>query len=119
MELHYKFNKDYSMENVVFDGLNGREYITSTKDALNLMKIKNPALAFCEEAKAGLYDSISDEEYQQALDTIQCVKSLWRYPGEAEGTSRTEMNILMLLANAIELVSRQNAELRQYRESSS
>ena len=44
------------------------------------------------------------------------IKELWRYPGElGESGVQDEMNILMLLANAIELVSRQDVELRRYR----
>lgn len=117
MELKYRFNADYAMEDVVFEGLTGREYVTSTKDALNVMKIRNPAVDFSEEAKEGFYDHLSDEEYQEALDTINCIQQLWCYPEERGAhTGKYEMNILMLLANAIELISRQDVQLRRYAE---
>lgn len=117
MELTFTFDKDYVMENIVFDGLNGREYVTSTKDALNVMKLKNPAVDFTRDVKRGVYDSLSDEEYERALGAIECVSRLWRYPDEPEDRSTEyEMNVLALLANAIRLISRQNALLRRDRK---
>lgn len=115
MKMMYCFNDDTSLDQVMFDGLTGREYVTSTKDALNVMKIKNPAMDFCADAKAGVYDDVSDEAYQQMLQTIKCVKNLWHCPGDPEDSAKPEMSVLMLLANAIELVSRQEVELRKYR----
>ena len=117
MELPYRFTDDSSLADVVFMGLTGREYVTSTKDALNVMKIKNPAVDFQECLKAGDFNDVPDEEYKQMLDTIKCIKDLWRYPDEpADSQTQYDMNILALLANAIELISRQNVELRKYRE---
>ena len=117
MEVTYRFSDDFSMEDVVFEGLSGLEYVTSTKDALNVMKLRNPAVDFSRNAKEGVYDELSDDEYQQALDTIKCISDLWRYPGESgEDSAKYEMNVLSLLANAIELISRQDVELRRYRE---
>ena len=114
MELTFTFDKNYVMENIVFDGLNGREYVTSTKNALNVLKLKNPAVDFTKDVKRGVYDSLSDEEYKQALSAIECVSGLWRYPDEPENQStKYEMNVLALLANAIRLISRQNALLRK------
>ena len=117
MEVTYRFSDDFSMEDVVFEGLSGLEYVTSTKDALNVMKLRNPAVDFSRNAKEGVYDELSDDEYQQALDTIKCISDLWRYPGESgEDSAKYDMNVLSLLANAIELISRQDVELRRYRE---
>ena len=117
MEVTYRFSDDFSVEDVVFEGLSGLEYVTSTKDALNVMKLRNPAVDFSRNAKEGVYDELSDDEYQQALDTIKCISDLWRYPGESgEDSAKYEMNVLSLLANAIELISRQDVELRRYRE---
>lgn len=117
MKLRYDFRDDFSLEGVAFDGLTGREYVTSTKDALNVMKVRNPAEGFNQDIKAGLYDNIPDEDYEQIFDTIKCVEGLWRCPGESKDSGRKhEMNILMLLVNAIELISRQDVQLRKYRE---
>lgn len=107
MEIKFQFSKDYAMEKVMFEGLSGREYVTSTKDAVNVMKVRNPAVDFSRDVKAGLYDDLSDEEFQKALDTMRCINSLWHYPGDPESEFQCEMNVLMLLANAIELLSRQ------------
>jgi hypothetical protein len=81
------------------------------------MKIKNLAIAFTQNANAGLYDSLLDEEYDQALKAIECVTSLWHYKEDTdENPAKYEMNILMPLANAIEALSCQDALLRKYRE---
>lgn len=118
MEATFTFTQDYAVENMVFEGLTGREYVTSTKEALNMMKVKNPVVNFRDQAENGEFDDLTDEEYQQALDTIRCVGSLWRYPEAGkDDTTRYEMNVLTLLANAIELVTRQDVELRKYRKS--
>lgn len=111
MELRYGFNDDYSMTGVAFDGLCGCEYVTSTKAALNVLQVKNPALVLREDVKKGVFDDVPDEEFNQILATINCIKNLWRYPDES--TLRPEMNVLALLANAIELISRQDAALRR------
>lgn len=113
MKLNYTLGKDYSMENVEFEGLNGREYVTSTKDALNVMKIDNPAIEFGNKSRNGDFDDMSDEEYYEMLDTVKCITALWLYPGERE--DNPSMNILSLLANAITLLSQQAVELRKYR----
>ncbi len=116
MNMIYTFDADSSLKGVQFDGLTGREYVTSTKDAINVMKVKNPAILFSGDAKAGTYDETPDEEYEQMIYTIRTIKELWRYPGEPKDAGmKNEMNILMLLANAIELISRQDVELRKYR----
>ena len=47
----------------------------------------------------------------EALDTVGCIRNLWHYPDDS--TLISEMNVLTLLANAIELISRQDAALRR------
>lgn len=114
MDMIYDFSGDSSLEGVRFNGLTGQEYVKSTKEALNVMKIKNPAILFKEDAKAGAFNEVSDEKYEQMLYTIKTISTLWHYPGEPDGNSMAnEMNILMLLANAIELISRQDVEIRR------
>lgn len=116
MKMKYYFDDDSCLANVTFDGLTGREYVTSTKDALNVMKIKNPAIDFCADAKAGIYNDVSDEEYKKMLKTIKCIKDLWCYPGDPKDKMQSEMNVLTLLANAIELISRQSVQLRSFQD---
>lgn len=112
MRMTYCFGDDFCLSDVAFDGLTGREHVTSTKEALNAMKVKNPALDFSSDVKSGLYDSVPDEEYEGMLETIKRVNDLWRYPGDPEDKIRSEMNVLTLLANAIELISRQSLQLQ-------
>ncbi len=116
MNMIFDFGDDASLEGVRFEGLTGREYVTSTRDALNVMKVKNPDTAFCQDVTAGIYDETPEDEYEQLFHAVKAVKGLWRYPGDPEDAVQDEMNILMLLANAIGLISRQDAELRKYRE---
>lgn len=117
MELKYDFGPDGNIINIQFDGLNGRERITSVKQALSTLQVKNPALAFTRDVKAGLYDSIPDEEYNNMLCSVNCISLLWRYKEDepAGKSTQADMNVLMLLANAIELISRQNLELQNHK----
>lgn len=111
MELTYAFNKNCCIANVSLDGLDGCEQVASVKEALNMMKIKNPAITFADHAKAGMYNDVSDEDYQRMLNTVKCVSSLWQYRDAPEDTRpKSEMNALMLLVNAVELISRLNAQ---------
>ena len=115
LKVEYEFAPDKSVTDVSFSGLNGRERVTSTKEALNVMMVTNPVVDFSQKAKDGEYDDVSDDEYYQMLDTIKRVGSLWRHPDTGEdSTPLSEMNVLTLLANAIELISRQNARLKMY-----
>ena len=118
MEISIEYSADYShIEKVAFEGLTGREYVSSTKDALNVMKIRNPALKFSDDAKAGCFNEMTDAEYKRMLEMVKCLKSLWSYPDASEDDGNAvEMSVLMLLANAIRLISRQNAKLREYKE---
>ncbi len=113
MELVYEFDQNGAMTDAHFEGLDGCEQVSSVKEALSLMKIRNPAVSFSEGAKAGVYNDVPDEEYQPMFQAVKCVSSLWRYKDAPEGSpNQLEMNALMLLANAVELVSRLNAQLR-------
>ena len=117
MDISFEYAKNGTINNLTFEGLDGREYVTSTKDALNVMKIRNPALRFSDDAKAGCFNEMTDAAYQDVLDMIKCIKLLWRHPDapDDDGTL-TEMNALALLANAIMLVSRQRVQIREYKE---
>ncbi len=114
MELSYEVAGDGSLTNIRFDGLDGRECVSSVKEALGVLKITNPAVTFTAHCKTGLYDNISDAEYDRLLKTIEYVSLLWQYGDNPDGGS-TEyaMNPLMLLANAIEMISSQAAKLHQ------
>ena len=65
---------------------------------------------FHNRVRTGEFDSIPDDDYRQLVDTMKFIGSLWRYPDAKEGEDTvSEMTVLMLLANAIETVSRQQA----------
>ena len=48
--------------------------------------VENPALEFTRKAKAGYYDKISDEEYNDLLNECEAVSELWqKLPRKASG----------------------------------
>ena len=110
MRLKFTFAEDYSITDAYFDGLDGYEPITSLKEALNMMKIENPAVSFSDDFRNGVYGDVSGEERRQMRNTVKCISSLWQYKDVPEGISaQYEMSVLMLLINAVELISRLNA----------
>ena len=115
MVMEFGYREDGSLKNITFSGLNGNEFAGNIKSALDLLKIENPARAFMERVKAGEFDTMPEDEYQQALSAVEFVASLWRYPDAKEGEPKQgEMNVLMLLVNAIEAASRQHAIIDSY-----
>ncbi len=111
MELLYDFDQSQGLANVEFHGLDGTESVTSVKDALRLLKIKNPAVKFASAVKHGAYNDVPDAEYKRMLDTITFISDLWRYPDTPpEAKTEYEINALMLLANAIEALSMFNVQ---------
>lgn len=116
MEMDWKFNEDGSLEHITFQGLSGSEFTGNLKSALDLLKIKNPTSTFADRVKTGEFDNMLDEEYVQLVDNVQYVSSLWHYSDAQEGElAQCEMNALMLLANTIEEISRQNAIINRLR----
>ena len=113
MQLKYKFGTDGLMTDAWFDGLNGSECVTSVSEAITRLRVENPAVAFTKAAKAGLFDVVSDAEYESMLRSVECIAMLWRYKGDmpADKSTRKEVNVLTLLANAITLLSQQSIQL--------
>ncbi len=117
MTMDFKYDNYGSLEHIVFRGLNGCEPARDMKNALELLKIDNPKRTFQDRVKAGEFDNTSDDEYKQIVDAVDFVASLWRYPGAKVGElAQCEMNPLMLLANAIEVASKQNATIIRQNE---
>lgn len=58
MELIFDFDQRQGIANVRFEGLDGTEGVTSTKQTLSLLKIRNPACAFADAVKTGAYKVI-------------------------------------------------------------
>lgn len=108
MELVYDVADDGSIVNARFEGRTGSEPVTSLKQALGLLQVKNPAVVFTQDAKDGVYDHVPDRDYYRMLNAVDTISVLWRYEGDQpEGKStRPSLNVLMLLANAIELIGR-------------
>ena len=112
MTMDFKFDECGSLEHITFRGLNGCETVRDLKNALELLKIENPLRSFQDRVRAGKFDNTPDDEYEQITDTMKFVSSLWRYPDVPEGESaQSEMNVLMLLANAAEAASKLNAAI--------
>ena len=65
MELIYEFDPSQRIVNTRFEGLDGTESVTSVKDALCLLKIRNPAVKFAETVQSGGYNDTSDAEYER------------------------------------------------------
>lgn len=110
MTMDFGYKEGGSLERIMFQGLNGREPARNLKNALELLRIENPMCTFHNRVRTGEFDSIPDDDYRQLVDTMKFIGSLWRYPDAKEGEDTvSEMTVLMLLANAIETVSRQQA----------
>ena len=110
MVMEFGYRKDGSLKNITFSGLNGSEFTGNVKSALDLLKIENPVRVFKDKVKAGEFDDMMDDEYNRILNEVEFISSLWRYPDAKEGEPKQgELNVLMLLANAIEAASRQHA----------
>lgn len=59
---------------------------------LTSKKLKNPAVEFTKQAKAGKFDNLSDEEYQERLDEVEVQSKLWE--------DKPETDLLTLYFNA-------------------
>ena len=105
MDMIFDFDQRQGLTNVRFDGLTGTEPVTSVKDALERMKIRNIATTVSENVQASKYDDLSDDEYGRMLEHVKFLSTLWRYPDAPRGAPQEyEMNALMLLTNALELL---------------
>ncbi len=60
MDLIFDFDNRQGITNVRFDGLDGSEDVRSEKEALGLLKIRNPAVTFSEDVHRGTFDSVHD-----------------------------------------------------------
>ena len=104
MKMNYRFTEDFCMEDVSFEGLSGQEFAGSLKEALGILKIENPAAGLREDIKKGRY---KDEELESVLEVMKRISSLWHNPKKQSSSKEEgEMNVLMLLAAAFELISR-------------
>lgn len=120
MDLIFDFDRYQSITNTHFDGLDGSEPVMSVKEALGLLKIRNPSIAFSEAVHNGVYNSVPDAEYKRMLDTVKCISTLWHHADDPANTSpQYEMNPLALLANALEALSQLNAQFQMPFESES
>jgi len=111
MEMKYTVNPDFTISDVEFAGLTGDEHIFSLKESLAYLMLENPGIAFAEGVKNGATNELDDDEYAELLSTIRCVTGLFRYGDEDE--SLREMNVLMLLRNAITELVKKDVELRK------
>lgn len=115
MELKYELDGDGNIVNARFEGLTGCESVTSIKQALGLLQVENPAVTFTKAAKSGLYDRTPDREYYRMLSAVEAISLLWRYEGDQpkDKSTQSRMNVMTLLANAIEMISKMYLLIRQ------
>ncbi len=59
MELIFDFDQRQGLANVRFEGLDGTEDVASMKQALSLLKIRNPVIPFADAVKSGAYGARS------------------------------------------------------------
>lgn len=80
---------------------------------LTSKKLKNPAVEFTKKAKAGEFDNLSDEQYEEQLEEVEAKSKLWE--------DKPETDLLTLYFNATDtlptnsmrrLVSNANNALR-------
>lgn len=110
MKMNYSFTKDFCMKDVTFEGLSGQEFAGSLKEALGILKIENPAVGLREDLKKGRYN---DEELEPVIEAVRLISSIWQDPERGSSPKgEEEMNILMLLAAAFEMISRLHAALK-------
>ena len=114
MEIKYEITHDFSIDQVEFVGLTGNEHVFSVKEALEYLKVENPGHAFAESVKNGATNELNDEEYEELLSTTRCITGLFRLSDEDE--TMREMNVLMLLRNAIMELVKRDVELRKYQK---
>lgn len=115
MTMDFQYDGYGSLEHIMFQGLNGCEFAGNLKSALELLKIENPMCSFQERVKAGEFDNMPDDEYNQIVSAVQFAATLWCYPDAQVGElAQSEMNVLMLLANAIKVASKQNAAIKRH-----
>lgn len=65
---------------------------------LTSKKLKNPSVIFANEAKAGKYENISDEEYDEKLERAEHESELWE--------DKPEQDLLSLYFNATDVLPR-------------
>lgn len=112
MKMDFQYDNYDSLERITFEGLNGCESVRDMKNALELLKIDNPKRTFQDRVRAGEFDNTPDDEYMQIVNAVDFVATLWRYSDAKAGElAQPEMNVLMLLANAIEMCSKLNATI--------
>lgn len=67
MELIFDFDQRQGLANVRFEGLDGTEDVASMKQALSLLKIRNPVIPFTDAVKSGAYGILRDRETGEVL----------------------------------------------------
>lgn len=97
MQLDFFLNEEYFPQNVRIlpDGANPD---LLHKIVQNLPEIQNPAIAFSQKAKDGIYDDMSDEEFQAMLHATKEVSMLWNDPRtQKKMSSATVFDLLIRL----------------------
>ena len=117
MKLSYQVKEDFTLQDVGFTGCSGLEPVNNVKEALEVLRLENPAVAFTEAAKAGKFNDMDDLDYRWLLSSIKCISGLFHYPdAPSDGKAEARMNVLTLLDNAIQELTRMNLILELQNE---
>jgi len=117
MRLRYEFNDDATIRGASFAGCSGLERVSNVKEALRFLQVDNPLIAFRKAVERGKFSDLSDEEYDQLLESVKCISTLFHFPDDPpEAKPMPTMNVVSLLANAITQLVERDMALRQYEE---
>lgn len=117
MTLELTLAPDFTAEALCFDGLTGMERVANVKEALNVLRVQNPAIAFIQAVKDGEYNDMSDEDYKQTLESFKSITGLFHHPDKpGDASHERELNLIELLHNALIKILEQDVALRRLRE---
>lgn len=116
MELKYEYDKNGNLSNIVLLGVNGFEAVSSVKEAVEMMAIKNTARSFTINYRLGGYANMSKEDIEKEAAVANILAELWRRLDEPD-VMQTELNIAMLLVNSLVMNVRQAKEIEQLKKS--
>ena len=94
--MHFSFMYDKSEVSGVVICPDANEDANELNNYSKLLKIKNPALLFTEQTKAGLFDDLSDEDFEILLSRFKFFNKFFN--------SKSELNVFQALVRMSEYI---------------
>lgn len=94
MQFDLSYDDEKFLDLTIVPGM--REDPDILHDYANRLKIKNPAVGFADMARAGLFNEMSDEDYDNALRRMKLVSTFFN--------SKSEANVFHVLAEAMKYI---------------